>query len=99
MGISFHNTYRNARRLVKTGKRAIMVLQCLPLDKLEYVNGGFPYLLKSKKTPTCVGIFLLAFITLLPSTLNLPAYAGVDINFINEILIRFSKKSRNLFYN
>jgi hypothetical protein len=65
MGISFHNTYRNARAHVKFGKRAIMELQCLPLDKIKYVNGGFPYLLKSKKTPTFVGIFLLAIITLL----------------------------------
>jgi len=51
MGISFYNTYRSARRLVKTGKRAIMVLQCLHLDKIEYVNGGFPYFFEKQKDP------------------------------------------------
>jgi hypothetical protein len=58
-----------------------MILQCLPLDKIGDVNGGFPYLLKSKKTPTFVGIFLLASITLLLSTLNLPVWTEIDIEF------------------
>jgi hypothetical protein len=76
-----------------------MNLQCFPLDKIDYVNGGFPYSLRSKKTPTCVGIFLLAILTLLPSTLNLPVHTEIDISFINAILIKSCQMSRNLFYN